>query len=100
MLTRTGTLHYKAPEMFESYYNETVDIWAIGVTAFEFLQGRMPFNSEYEADTIKVIRKGEYSYDDEPVKIAVDFIKRVLRRENRLNAQEALNHPWLFYDCC
>ena len=45
MLTRTGTLHYKAPEMFENYYNETVDIWAVGIMVFELLQGRYPFNS-------------------------------------------------------
>ena len=37
MLTRTGTLHYKAPEMFETKYNESVDIWAIGVITFEIL---------------------------------------------------------------
>ena len=37
MLTRTGTLHYKAPEMFENYYNESVDIWATGIMAFELL---------------------------------------------------------------
>lgn len=34
MWTNTGTLHYKAPEMFSHNYNELIDIWAFGVVAY------------------------------------------------------------------
>ena len=34
MWTNTGTLYYKAPEMFNGGYNELIDIWAVGVVAY------------------------------------------------------------------
>lgn len=35
MLTGTGTLHYKAPEMFSrGKYSQLVDIWSIGVICY------------------------------------------------------------------
>jgi serine/threonine protein kinase len=34
MWTSTGTLHYKAPEMFKGSYNESIDMWAVGIIAF------------------------------------------------------------------
>lgn len=44
MLTITGTLYYRAPEMFDGGgYDEMVDIWALGVTMFKLMTGRTPF---------------------------------------------------------
>lgn len=45
MLTITGTLYYRAPEMFlGGGYDEKVDLWASGVTLYQLLsQGRTPF---------------------------------------------------------
>ena len=37
MLTRTGTTLYKAPEMYENYYTESIDVWAIGIITYELL---------------------------------------------------------------
>lgn len=46
MLTITGTLFYRAPEMFlGGGYNEKVDIWAAGITLYEVLNGKTPFAS-------------------------------------------------------
>lgn len=46
MLTITGTLFYRAPEMFlGGGYNEKVDVWAAGVTLWEVLRGKTPFAS-------------------------------------------------------
>lgn len=56
MLTITGTLYYRAPQMFSGGgYNEKVDIWAAGVTIFKMVTGKTPFQSEYHSKTIKNI---------------------------------------------
>ena len=38
-----GTLHYMAPEMGSGDYSRSVDIYALGVIAYEMLRGRVPF---------------------------------------------------------
>lgn len=46
MLTQTGTLYYRAPEMFEGGgYDEMVDLWALGVTMYKLMTGVTPFES-------------------------------------------------------
>lgn len=56
MLTITGTLYYRAPEMFTGGgYNEKVDIWAAGVLLYKIVTGRTPFESEYHSQTINNI---------------------------------------------
>ena len=46
--TMCGTLDYLPPEMLkpgsqDSYYNEKVDLWSLGVLTYEFLCGEAPF---------------------------------------------------------
>jgi len=43
MMTRFGFPAFRAPEMFNSLYDEKVDIWSIGVIGYRILTGRMPF---------------------------------------------------------
>lgn len=43
MWSMTGTLYYKAPEMFAGKYCESIDVWSIGITAYELLTGKLPF---------------------------------------------------------
>lgn len=63
MLTPTGTLIYKAPEMFEGGgYDEKIDLWALGVIMYELVTGRNPFLSEYMTDTIKNIQTMEVDF--------------------------------------
>lgn len=47
MWTKTGTVQYCAPEMFQGGYTELVDVWAVGVLAFEMICGRHPFDIVY-----------------------------------------------------
>ena len=47
MWTATGTLYYKAPEMFKGSYDEKIDVWSCGIVAFEILHGYPPFVYEY-----------------------------------------------------
>ena len=44
LLTITGTLHYRAPEMFLGCgYDESVDLWAVGITIYKLVTGHTPF---------------------------------------------------------
>ncbi len=48
MLTNTGTLFYKAPQMFRGAgYDEKVDTWALGVTLYKLITRKTPFESIY-----------------------------------------------------
>lgn len=53
--------------MFKGVYDEHIDVWAVGVTAYELAYGRLPFNCEYVCDTITDICEKEPIYDDENV---------------------------------
>ena len=45
--TLCGTLDYLPPEMIENKdHDHSVDIWALGVLAYEFLVGSPPFEAE------------------------------------------------------
>lgn len=53
---RTGTLAYMAPELVRrEATDERLDIFSFGVTAFEFLTGRMPYDVN-PADAMAVMR--------------------------------------------
>lgn len=56
MLTVTGTFNYRAPEcLLGGGYDESVDVWAAGVTLYQLVAGYTPFESEYKMDTIEKI---------------------------------------------
>lgn len=95
MWTNTGTLAYKAPEMFSSGYNELVDIWAIGVVAYELLAGKMPFLREFEKDTIMAIKNLEPEYPEWLPPAAGEFLQRCLEKNPllRATAHELLHSP-------
>ncbi len=53
---RTGTLTYMAPELVRREpTDERLDIFSFGVTAFEFLSGRLPYDVN-QADAMAVMR--------------------------------------------
>lgn len=48
MLTETGTVKYRAPEIIkhDGCYTEAVDIWALGCNLYRMVEGHDPFQSE------------------------------------------------------
>ncbi len=59
--TLCGTPEYIPPEMVAGKaYDHTIDIWALGIFAYELLQGQTPF---YVAETKEVMKDGEGSGD-------------------------------------
>ena len=84
MMTNTGTLHYRAPESFSGYlYDERVDVWAVGVTAYELFTGRVPFEAEYEKEVIDLICNHEPEIEGLNISnSAKTFLKKLLTKDH------------------
>jgi serine/threonine protein kinase len=88
---------YFAPEMhLKQPCDQSVDMWALGVTIFEMLSGTMP----WEPGDVEGIVFGDYYFGgkvwDGISTEAKDLIAclLVVNPTERLTAEEALQHPW------
>lgn len=101
--TVTGSLYYKAPEMFAGSYNNKVDVWAVGVVVYELLHGHTPFAREFLNDTVEGIRHTSIDEclgaDLEP--FTRDFLRKCLAKDPqvRLSAREAMKEPFILQAC-
>jgi serine/threonine protein kinase len=98
MWTNTGTVQYKAPEMFAGQYNELIDVWAVGVITYEMIFRKMPFNKELVKDTVNSICNEEIEFDSSLVTPAlIHFLKKTLTKNplKRITAMEALQTPFM-----
>ena len=80
--TMCGTLDYLPPEMLaraggkDNFYSEKVDLWSLGVLAYEFLVGEAPFEDTQVMTHRKIVR-GEYTVPNFVSPEAKDLIKGV-----------------------
>lgn len=101
MSTRTGTPYYMAPEIIEGQYNESCDMWAIGVITYILLSGYPPFNADTEMQLFNKIRTCDFEFIEEDWKDissdAKSFIMKLLQPDpvKRLKPLDALKHPWI-----
>ncbi len=78
--TMCGTLDYLPPEMIEHRsYDSNVDLWSLGVLAFEFLCGHAPFETPNQQTTYQRIVGVDVKWDREThlSRDARDFISQV-----------------------
>ncbi len=55
--TYCGTPLYLSPEILKGQkYDEKVDLWAIGILAYELLLGKSPFDISEQQDLYKIVR--------------------------------------------
>jgi serine/threonine protein kinase len=96
--TMCGTLDYLPPEMVVNQpYSEKVDLWCLGVLAYEFLVGKPPFEYDDKNLTYRKICSVEFIFPDYVHKLAQSFINVLLvkKPEERMSLTEAKAHPWL-----
>lgn len=96
--TMCGTLDYLPPEMvYKKAYDHTIDIWSVGILAFEFLTGHPPFESADQAQTFSKIKNLDVPYPEYMSPAARDFIAQILQKESvcRPAIATVLQHPWL-----
>jgi serine/threonine protein kinase len=86
------------PEMVENKdHDHTVDIWSLGVLAYEFICGRPPFEAEGHSETYRRIVKVDLRFPSHVSAEARDFISRLLRKEpkQRMPLSKVKDHPWI-----
>ena len=99
--SRIGTLEYMSPEHLTFPYRVTPksDVWAMGVIMFLMGSGQMPFNTEndYINDVVDNIKEKEpnYNWIDSPELRELVRWMLVKNPEDRPNAVDVLNHPYL-----
>jgi len=96
-----GTCQYMAPQVIDEGYSEKCDIWSIGVIMYIMLTGKFPFDGDTQDEIFKNILDSEYDLEIiQKKKISHDgilFLQSLLAHDEyeRLDAAEALRHPWL-----
>ena len=96
--TLCGTLDYLPPEMVEGVpHDRTVDLWSLGVLAYEFLVGSPPFEAEDHKQTYKRISKVDLHFPSYVSTEARDFISKLLVKDtvSRMTLLESFNHTWI-----
>jgi aurora kinase, other len=96
--TMCGTLDYLAPEMVEGReHDNKIDLWSLGILAYEFLVGQPPFETDDQAATCRRIARVDLAIPDNVSPPAADFIRRLLvyTPDRRMPLEQALRHPWL-----
>ncbi|KAJ7307511.1 hypothetical protein JRQ81_009535 [Phrynocephalus forsythii] len=87
MQTPCFTLQYAAPELLQDGgYDESCDLWSLGVILYTMLSGQVPFHSSQEgsaashaADIMHKIKEGQFSLEGEPWKNVSEEAKELVR---------------------
>lgn len=98
--TMCGTLDYLPPEMVERKpHDANVDIWSLGVLAYEFLTGNAPFVADGEGATFRRITTVDLTFPSHVSSGARDLISKLLVHDPsaRLPLEDVLRHPWIVH---
>ena len=100
MKCKVGTKFYISPEVLKGKYDQFCDIWSCGVILYLMLSGNFPFYGRNDDEIYDKILEMKVEFPEKYWKNidkdAINLIKKMLCNVNeRLNAQQVLNHVWL-----
>mmetsp|Transcript_4303 Transcript_4303/g.6621 ORF Transcript_4303/g.6621 Transcript_4303/m.6621 type:complete len:349 (-) Transcript_4303:75-1121(-) len=96
--TMCGTLDYLSPESVEGKeHGKEVDLWALGVLAYELLTGKCPFEAKGSSQTYARITSVDIEWPADINRQARDLISRLLVKDpmQRLPLEQVLKHPFM-----
>ncbi|KAF7717907.1 Uncharacterized protein PECH_002693 [Penicillium ucsense] len=97
--TSCGSPHYAAPEIIygRKYRGDRADLWSCGIILYALLTGYLPFDGGDLANTLRLVKKGDYMIPPELSDEAADLIQRILQKrpEDRITMQDIWRHPLL-----
>jgi calcium-dependent protein kinase len=99
-----GSAYYIAPEVIQKKYNSKCDLWSCGVIMFVLLTKKPPFGGRTDAIIMQNIQVGKYKEEllNNYSPFAKELVGLLLEKniKKRINAEQALNHPWFdVYKC-
>jgi len=103
--TVAGTPYYMAPELIQKIpYREKVDIWSIGITVIELINGRPPFydlnpREALNAIVVKGVRGLVSPHLSDSIKHFVNICCLCINPQDRLSATQLLTHPFMQKAC-
>ena len=91
-----------SPQVLQGVYTSQSDLWAVGVIAYMLLSSTKPFNGRNRRMMAEQIMNAQVSFESPAWFFhisanAKDFVQKLLLKdpEERLNAHDALSHPWI-----
>jgi len=99
--TKAGTPYYVAPQVLAGKYDQSSDLWSLGVIMYVVLCGYPPFYGETDADVLAKVRLGNFSFNAADWKNVSEDAKNLIRMllkmnpKDRYTAEQALNHVWV-----
>ena len=83
--TQVGTCSYMAPEVMQGRADTRADLWSLGVTAYELLTGRRPFDGETSESVIHTVLAGRYDakplFDRGVDRTLVRILRKLLQKD-------------------
>jgi len=94
-----GTARYISPELLEEKgYNESVDVWGIGIILFMLLTGKYPFDGSKRKSIFRRILHKDIDYEKYHLtKDEIHLLKRLLCKNPRYRIQldDISKHQWI-----
>ncbi|KAK4945228.1 Serine/threonine kinase [Elasticomyces elasticus] len=94
LTSRSGTLSYLAPEIFQGQgYLSEVDWWSLGVTFYECIYGRRPFDGKTHSELVERIVRAKIDYLITRPPVSIPCVKAIsaLLERNRSKRMGAMS---------